>query len=334
MTPSGDPMVDSLSEAKGEEQATDLDLRAYRQMVFIRKFEEAVQSLFLRGEVYGSTHLCIGQEAVSVGACNVVRDRDLVAATYRGHGHALALGVDPQALMDELLGRRTGICGGRSGSMNIVDLSRRLIGCFGIVGGSIAAATGAALSLKRSGGVAFAFFGDGAANQAYFHECLNFAKTHSLPVVYICENNQYGEFTPTERVTPGGILARPAAMQIPSRSIDGNDLWMVRSATQEALERVLAEGGPVFIEAVTYRFSDHGRGDPYAYRPPGEVDHWRARDPIMTARRKLVETGEMEQGHLAEIESEVETKIEEIKQLALQAPYPDPEIQGSEFKAG
>src|SRR5207342_3130441 len=171
----------------------DLDLytRIYRQMLLIRGFEDLVQSLFLAGEVYGTTHLYSGQEAVATGVASMLEERDRVAATYRGHGHALALGVDAQALLDEMLGRATGVNGGRAGSMNVSSLRDRLIGSFGIVGGSIAAATGAALALRRSGGVAVAFFGDGAMNQGYFFECLNFCKVMSLPIVLVCENNGY-----------------------------------------------------------------------------------------------------------------------------------------------
>src|SRR4249919_3772186 len=178
----------------------DLDLytRIYRQMLLIRGFEDLVQSLFLKGEVYGTTHLYSGQEAVATGVASLLEERDRVAATYRGHGHALALGVDPQALLDEMLGRATGVNGGRAGSMNVTSPRDRLIGSFGIVGGSIAAATGAALALKKTTGVAVAFFGDGAMNQGYFFECLNFCKVMSLPIVLVCENNGYGEYTPFE----------------------------------------------------------------------------------------------------------------------------------------
>jgi TPP-dependent pyruvate/acetoin dehydrogenase alpha subunit len=199
----------------GLELETALSL--YRRMQLIRRFEDTVQSLFQRGEVHGTTHLYSGQEAVAVGVCSVLGPNDRVAGTYRGHGHALALGVEPRGLLDELLGRETGVCGGRAGSMNVVDLGHRLIGCFGIVGGSISAATGAALALKRSGGVAVAFFGDCAANQGYFHECLNFAKVLGLPVVYVCENNLYGEFTPWEEVTAGHIRARARDASDPGR---------------------------------------------------------------------------------------------------------------------
>lgn len=189
----------------------DTSVALYARMKLIRGFEELIQQLFMKGEVHGTTHLYIGEEAGAVGVADVLATDDRVAGTYRGHGHALALGVDPQALLDEMLGRSTGVCGGRAGSMNVIDLSSRLIGCFGIIGGSIGAATGAALSLKRSGGVAVAFFGEGTTNHGYFHECLNMAKAMDLPVLYFCENNRYGEFTPYEDVTSGAILDRPRA---------------------------------------------------------------------------------------------------------------------------
>ena len=181
------------AQAAAESPEAGLDL--YRRMLVIRRFEELVQSLFLRGEVYGTTHLCSGQEAVSVGFASALAPDDRVACTYRGHGHLLARGLAPEALLGELLGRTTGVNGGRAGSMNMVDLDHGVIGCFGIVGGSIAAATGAALAMKGTGRIATAFFGDGATNQAYFFECLNFAKVLDLPMLFVCENNGYGEYT-------------------------------------------------------------------------------------------------------------------------------------------
>ena len=201
------------------------DLELFEKMYLIRTFEETVQSLFQKGEIVGTTHLYSGQEAVAVGFASALKAQDLVAATYRGHGHALATGVTAQALMDEMLGRITGVCGGRSGSMNVIDLKNRLIGCFGIIGGSIGAATGAAISLARKNGVAIAFFGDGAINQAYFYECLNFAAVRKLPVIFVCENNLYGEYTPWEDVTAGAIRARAQALEVKSETIDGNDVW-------------------------------------------------------------------------------------------------------------
>src|SRR5581483_3684447 len=220
-----------------------------------------------QGHVHGTTHLCSGQEAVEVGVASCLRDGDRVGGTYRGHGHALALGLEPQKLLDELLGRATGICGGRAGSMNVVDLEHGLIGCFGIVGGSIAAATGAALAFRGTGKAAVAFFGDGAVNQAYFYECLNFAKVFALPALYVCENNVYGEYTRSSDVTGGTALARAEAMEIPAKVVDGNDLWAVRDAAGAALEQARSGGGPFFLEALTYRFVGHSRSDPGRYRP-------------------------------------------------------------------
>src|ERR687887_1944998 len=185
-------------------------LERYGRMRLIRRFEQEIQRLFLKGDVHGTTHLSAGQEAVPVGVCSALEADDYVAGTYRGHGHALAKGTDPEALAAEMLGRATGVCGGRAGSMNVIDLEHRLVGCFGIVGGSIAAATGAALSGRSQGRVSVAFFGDGAANQAYFHECLNFAQVFELPAVFVCENNLYGEFTPMQEVTAGGEIAARA----------------------------------------------------------------------------------------------------------------------------
>src|SRR5437899_12783358 len=223
-----------------------LDL--YRRMLVIRGVEDRVQSLFLRGEVYGTTHLYSGQEAVAVGFASVLTERDRVACTYRGHGHLLAMGTEPYDLIAELLGRESGLNGGRSGSMNMVDPDHGVLGCYGIVGGSIAAATGAALALRGSGSVAVAFFGDGATNQAYFFECLNFAKVLGLPIVFVCENNGYGEYTPTEAVTAGPIVARAAAMGLATTEVDGMDVWAVRQAALDVTERVRGGGGPEFIE--------------------------------------------------------------------------------------
>ena len=224
----------------------DLELytRIYRQMLLIRGFEDLVQSLFLKGEVYGTTHLYSGQEAVATGVASLLEERDRVAATYRGHGHALALGVDPQALLDEMLGRATGVNGGRAGSMNVTSPADRLIGSFGIVGGSIAAATGAALALSRTtGGVAVAYFGDGAMNQGYVFECLNFAQVQRLPLVLVCENNGYGEYTPFRSVTAGEIRARAEVMEVPAETVDGMSVWTVREAAARAIDaRALGRG--------------------------------------------------------------------------------------------
>jgi TPP-dependent pyruvate/acetoin dehydrogenase alpha subunit len=326
---SAEPAATRRAPAREE---VDLYTGLYRRMLTIRQFEETVQSLFLAGDVHGTTHLYSGQEAVAVAIASVLSDGDQVAATYRGHGCALAVGLSPQALMDELLGRATGVCAGRAGSMNVVDREHGLIGCFSIVGGSIAAATGAGLALRGSGKVAVAFFGDGAVNQAYFPECLNFAKVMSLPVLYVCENNRYGEFTPFEQVTAGDIRARPAAMEIPSDSVDGNDVWAVRQAAQDAVERARAGEGASFIEALTYRFVGHSRSDPGKYRPEGELESWRQRDPLAVTSNRLAQDYGADAGALDALADEVEKEIEQVRERSLAAPFPDAETQASEFK--
>jgi acetoin:2,6-dichlorophenolindophenol oxidoreductase subunit alpha len=296
----------------------------YRRMLVIRGFEELVQSLFLKGEVYGTTHLYSGQEAVATGVASLLEERDRVAATYRGHGHALALGVDPQALLDEMLGRATGVNGGRAGSMNVNSPAHRLIGSFGIVGGSIAAATGAALALKRTtGGVAVAYFGDGAMNQGYVFECLNFAQVQRLPLVLVCENNGYGEYTAFQEVTAGEIRARAEVMEVPAETIDGMSVWTVREAAARLIVHARSGNGPVFLEALTYRFVGHSRSDPGAYRPEGELDEWRARDPIVLLRGQLQDEG-VDAVALDGLEREVRDELDAMRERGLAAPFPTP----------
>jgi acetoin:2,6-dichlorophenolindophenol oxidoreductase subunit alpha len=293
-------------------------------MLLIRHFESEMHRLFLKGEIHGTTHLSAGQEAVPVGVCSALGPGDWVAGTYRGHGHALAKGSDPEALAAEMLGRETGVCGGRAGSMNVIDLEHRLVGCFGIVGGSIAAATGAALTAQGEGGVAAAFFGDGAVNQAYFHECLNFAAVRDLPVLFVCENNFYGEFTAMASVTAGGsIAARAAAYGIPSQVVDGNDVFAVHAVAAEAAERARGGTGPTLLECETYRHYGHSKSDPAKYRPKDEVERWLGRDPLDIARSRLAELGASEDD-LAGVEEDVRRRIDKAIEGALAAPFPDP----------
>jgi TPP-dependent pyruvate/acetoin dehydrogenase alpha subunit len=308
-------------------------LEAYARMLLIREFEQAIHRLFLRGEVHGTTHLSAGQEAVAVGVCMSLEPEDYVSGTYRGHGHALAKGTSPERLAAEMLGRSSGVCGGRSGSMNVIDLEHGLVGCFGIVGGSIAAATGAALSAKRQGLVSVAFFGDGAANQAYFHECLNFAQVFELPVVFVCENNLYGEFTPMKAVTAGGEIAvRGGAYGIPFAVVDGNDLWAVREAAAEAIARARAGGGPTLLECRTYRHYGHSKSDPAPYRPADELEAWLERDPLTLARERLLAEG-VGEDEIASSEERVRAELERDIEAALEAPFPDPAADlGTEFR--
>jgi acetoin:2,6-dichlorophenolindophenol oxidoreductase subunit alpha len=322
-----------IGTGTAEAEAPAAYLERYAEMLLIRLFEGEMHRLFLQGHVHGTTHLSAGQEAVPVGVCSALEPHDYVAGTYRGHGHALAKGTDPESLAAEMLGRATGVCGGRAGSMNVIDLEHGLVGCFGIVGGSIAAATGAALSAARQGGVSAAFFGDGAANQGYFHECLNFAKVLQLPMVFVCENNFYGEFTPMAEVTAGGdIAARGAAYGVPARVVDGNDLWAVRAAALEAAENARSGAGPTLLECQTYRHYGHSKSDPATYRPKDEVDNWLARDPLVLTRNRLLES-ELEESQVAAVEEETRERIERAMEAALAAPFPDPaDDEGREFR--
>lgn len=289
----------------------------YRGMARIRAFEDAVMQAFHSGEIRGTTHLCSGQEAVSVGVCDPLGPSDCVAATYRGHGVALALGCSPEALLAEFLGREGGICGGRGGSMNLIDLEHRLLGCFGIVGGSIGAATGAALAseLTDDGSVAVAFFGDGALNQAYFHECMNLAGVRGLPIVYACENNLYGEWTHMTETTAGGRLAsRAEAYGIPWEIVDGNDVLAVRKAARRAVERARDGEGPMLFEFLTYRHHGHSRSDPAKYRPSEEVEAWFNRDPL--PRLALSLDNGVAESLRQDAEREMQTALERAREQA------------------
>ncbi len=301
----------------------------YERMLRIRLLEDAVHRLFLQNEIEGTTHLYQGQEAVSVGVIDMLEPGDMVAATYRGHGAALACGADQTKLLGEFLGREIGTNGGRGGSMNVIDLQHGLIGCFGIVGGSIAAATGAALAsqLTGDGSVAVAFFGDGAVNQAYFHECLNLAGIKSLPAVYVCENNLYGEWSALHRTTAGGLIAaRAAAYGMPAAEVDGNDVLAVREVAAEAIARARSGAGPTLIEAKTYRHKGHSRVDPGKYRPKEEVEEWLGRDPIPRLASLL------DEAIVAEITERLEHELEASLETARSAPRPTPDPTASAYK--
>ena len=306
-------------------------LASYGRMLLIRGFEDEMHRLFLRGEIHGTTHLAAGQEAIPVGVCQVLEPDDYAAGTYRGHGHALAKGTDAESMAAEMLGRVSGTCGGRSGSMNVIDRARGLVGCYGIVGGSIAAATGAGLSAQRQGRVAVAFFGDGATAKGDFHEALTIAGIWKLPVVFVCENNWYGEFTPMQKVTAGADIARRAEpFDVPAQVVDGNDLFAVVDAARDAVDRARAGGGPTLLECQTYRLYGHSKSDPGKYRPPEEVERWKARDPLGIARGRLLEAGASE-ADLEAVEEATRRELDDAIEAALAAPYPDPAVKATEF---
>ena len=284
-----------MTPAEGElAVVTDLRLELLRQMYEIRLFEQSVQRLFEQGLVHGSTHLCIGQEAVSVGVCSALRGGDTVTCTYRGHGTALAMGAPLDRCFGEILGRAGGLCGGKGGSMHLTDTSVGLLGSFAIVGAHLPITVGAAFAARYKGteDVGVCFFGDGATNSGAFHEALNLAAIWKLPAVFVCENNLYGESSPLATTPPIERLAdRASSYAMAADRIDGNDVITVRVAADAALEPARAGEGPTLIEALTYRWSGHSRSDPATYRPPGELQAWQAFDPIERLRVDLHNAG-------------------------------------------
>jgi len=296
-----------------------------RQMLEIRLFEEKVQELFMQGHVQGTTHLCQGQEAVSVGAIAAMRDDDYLTITYRGHGQALARGVSMDAAFGELMGLTSGCCGGVGGSMHLTDFSRNLIGAFAIVGASYPVAVGAAMSarLRGSDAVALAFCGDGATNIGTFHESLNMASVWKAPVVFIIENNLYGEFTPVRHTAPVDDLAdRARAHAMPGLPVDGQDVDAMYTAVAAAIERARAGDGPTLIEAKTYRFRGHSRTDPGRYRPEGELERWKERDPIDLLGAELAATGVLGADEQRALRDQIQTEVDASAERAAQAPIP------------
>ena len=312
----------------GAEATPDPDERIamYRAMLEIRHFENRVFDLFAQGEVAGSTHLCQGQEAVAVGACRAIRRTDLMVCTYRGHGQCLAKGMDLRAAMAEILGRSTGCCGGKGGSMHLTDVSVGAMGSFAIVGAGIPVAAGLAWAAqtRETDQVVLSFFGDGATNIGAFHEGLNLASVWKLPVVFICENNLYGEYSPIATTTPLTDLAdRAVSYGMPGVIVDGNDVLAVRSAVAAAVDAARAGDGPTLLECKTYRQKGHSRGDLATYRPPGELDHWLSRDPISLFRAQLVEQGVLTDERAEQIDGEAKKAVRSAEKQALDDPFPE-----------
>ncbi len=302
-----------------------LDL--YTRLVRTRCFEEAVYDLFLTETMPGTVHLSTGQEAVSAGVCAHLRRDDYVVPSFRGHGEYLAKGGDPRAAMAELFSRATGCAGGSSGSMHLSDPSVNIVPGVAIVGAGIPIAAGLALSavLRRSDQVAVAFFGDGASNCGYFHEGLNLAAVWRLPVVFVCANNLYGVSTPFARTTLAeGVAERAACYRIPAQRLDGNDILSVFRAAGQAVEAARRGEGPTLLECMTYRFHGHSRFEPGSYRPPGELEAWRGRDPLSSFRARLLEVETGLAGSLQEIEATVQTQIADAVEFARSSPEPDP----------
>lgn len=299
----------------------------YRQMVEIRLFEEQVDSLFAQGLIHGTTHLCIGQEASAVGAIAAIGADDYITSTHRGHGHCLAKGADLSLMMAELMGRATGYCHGKGGSMHIADLDVGNLGANGIVGGGIPVATGAALALKmqKRHGVVLCFFGDGATNQGTFHEAINMAAVWKLPVVFICENNQYGMSGSYKRMIGNpNIAERAVAYGIPGQAVDGNDVVAVYDAVGEAVERARGGEGPSLIECKTYRTKGHSKSDANRYRSREEIDLWRSRCPVQRLKGELLQLGAAA-ADLQAVEEAARQKLAEAVAFAQSSPEPGPE---------
>lgn len=298
-------------------------LKLHRMMMLIRLFEEALEEMFSRGLLHGTMHLSIGQEATAAGACLALDKKDLITSTHRGHGHCLGKGADPYKMFAELLGREDGYCRGRGGSMHIADLSNGNLGANGIVAGSLTISVGAALSfqLQKKENIVLCFFGDGAVNEGSFHEALNLASLWNLPVLFLCENNQYGMSMASEKAVAGeSIASRGNSYGIESIQIDGNDVEAVYESVSNYKDEILTGNRPKFIEAVTYRYRGHSKSDRNLYRTSEEINFWKdEKDPIKRYIGKLLEQG-ITEIDLKEIDEEIKNLIRTSVKKALDSP--------------
>jgi acetoin:2,6-dichlorophenolindophenol oxidoreductase subunit alpha len=315
--------------ASRTEIGSERALEMYRRMALIRRFEEQANELYRSAKMPGLTHLYIGEEAIAVGVCTALRRDDWITSTHRGHGHCLAKGAEVGRMFAELLGKEAGYCRGKGGSMHIADHENGNLGANAIVGGSAGIATGAAFSAKRRGSdqVAVCFFGEGALGQGLVYEVMNMAALWQLPVVYVCENNQYNEYTHYLDVTAGDILARPRAFGIEAREVDGQDVRAVFATTSELVERARKGGGPAFLLCNTYRYHGHHVGDVDRayYRAKEEEDLWRSeRDPLALHGKWLEEQGFASPDDRKRVEDEARAEIDAGLAFALDAPFPDP----------
>jgi len=298
-----------------------------RRMWLIRAFEEKVSALYAERQIVGLLHLGIGQEAVAVGACSLLRQDDYVFGGHRSHGHAIAKGADINRLMAEIAGRATGYCAGKGGSMHIVAKEAGFMTATGVVSGTIPLALGAAFAAKekKKGQVALVFFGDGAGQAGPFHESLNIASLWQLPVIFVCENNGYAEFTPLSAHTKVEHLAQHAkTYAIPASTVDGNDLIAVRAAIGKAVEKCRAGEGPVFVECLTHRMRGHYEGDPAKYRELSQLTEWKKKDPIGRVVRLLKSKNAITDKKLEAIENEARDLVDKAAEFSLSSPWPAP----------
>ncbi len=306
----------------------DADTRRswFSTMLRIRAFEDRIQELFMSGAIGGTTHLCQGQEAVSVGSIGAMEPGDVQTNTYRGHGEALALGMAPETAFAELMGKATGGSGGVGGSMHLIDFSKGNIGANAIVGAGMPIALGAAVGfqMQQRPNVALSFFGDGAINIGTFHEALNMASLWQAPVVFIITNNLYGEYSPIGSTTSGGpdLARRADPYGMPGVSVDGQDIDVVHAAVSAAVERARGGGGPSLLEMKTYRYRGHSRSDPAKYRPAGELEAWKERDPIDILGRRLAADGILSAEDQVGLRAAIQAEIDGAAERATAAPYP------------
>ena len=304
-------------------------VQMFRSMAQIRAFEYRAYELYREGVMRGTTHAYVGEEAIAVGVCSALRQDDTITSTHRGHGHCIAKGGDVNMMMAELLGKETGYSHGKGGSMHIADIDKGILGANGIVGGGMGIATGAGLSAKflGNGKVSVCFFGDGALNQGILHESMNLAAVWKLPVIFVCENNQFAMSARVQEMTAvPDIALRAVGYGIPGVNVDGMDVLAVFRATSEAVERARAGQGPSFIVATTYRFLGHHVGDPLNYRTKEETDVWREKDAIEKLRNYLQDQGLATEDELAEIEKDVAAKVDAAANAAKEAVEPNPSI--------
>ena len=303
-------------------------LEMYRKMLEIRRFEEKVYDLYGENLVPGTIHLYAGQEAIAVGVCANLRGDDYITSTHRGHGHCIAKGAQLNRVMAEILGKKTGYCKGKGGSMHIADFSIGMLGATAVVGAGLPIAAGAGLSIKlrKTDQVVACFFGEGASNQGTFHEGINMAAIWKLPVLFVCENNLYAMGTRQSRVmVVENVADRAISYGIPGVAVDGNDVMAVYEAAREAVQRARSGKGPTLMECKTYRHKGHSRFDPAAYRPKEEVEEWLKRDPILRFRSRFLEMKTITEEEADKIEQEVVAAVDDAVKFALDSPYPEPE---------
>jgi pyruvate dehydrogenase E1 component alpha subunit len=303
-------------------------LEWYRLMVLIRRFEQRSAELYQQGKIGGFLHLYIGQEAVVVGALNARQDGDHVITAYRDHGHAITVGTEIKRLMAEMMGKKTGVSKGKGGSMHLADVERHYWGGYAVVGGHLPLATGIALAeqYRETDNIVLCFFGDGSTNIGYFHESLNLAGVWDLPVLWICENNQYGMGTTIDRASAvPRMIDKATAYGMEGEQVNGMNIFEVYEATQKALKKIREGQGPQFLEMLTYRFEGHSMGDPLRYRTKEEVEKWRGDDPIGILERYLIDEKMADKDELEKIDEAVEQELEEAVQFAEESPLPEPE---------